>query len=365
MMAADLDWTVQTPFEHGHGLVSDGENTYVSTENTGNVIKYDGNGNQVWSWDMGEDGNVASRMFIDGDHLYVAYTVGYMGYHTAKLTLDGDVVWNEAISVGHVSNGYATVVDGGTTGIVSTDDFHTRLWTPSTGGTMVATNDGIYIGGICDLGGFITKYDFAGHEQWTHNFMGPDVDWGNNIHVTQLVAAPNGVYFSLVADNGLTIGGDSYEGIYNMDHYAVGLLVSDDVVWYQITSNYRGELQSVGNTLFVGGNGYDQHGDFLYAVEHPGTPEIIQADAHGFTSVFYHTNLAHYTYTVANPDHLQVTTMGFVDSPVTSPVTQQPIIQSPTFQPSHQNVDPAWLVAVAQYWAEQNENPITKKRRAA
>jgi hypothetical protein len=368
MMATDLAWSVDTPYERGHGLVSDGENVYISTANTGNVIKYDANGNEVWSWDMGNDGSVAYNLYVDGDHLYVVYSPSYNTHWTAKLTLDGDVVWNEAAAINHINNGYAVSWDGSNHGgIVRIDDPDTVLWTlptDRTAATMVATDDGIFVGGHCDLGGYVTKYDLSGNEIWTHNFMGdPEAAFGTEIHVVHIVAAPNGVYFYLRAENGLTIDGDTYQGIYNMDHHATGLLVEDDVVWYRMNGKY-GELQSIDGILFIDGAGYGRDGNLMYAIDPPGKVEIIRADQHSFSAVFYHwdENLTRYDYTPNDPGQIEIETMGFVDPPAASyiaPSYSTADVPSSVF-------DAALYSAFADYWAEQGESEdLTKKRRAA
>lgn len=357
LMAADLAWSVDTPYERGNGLVSDGENVYISTANTGSVIKYDGDGNQVWSVAM--PGNIG-RLTIDGDFLYASGTDSNNTGYFSKLSLDGSLIWTEQVNAGVVSNGYVNIGKS----VASLDDLMTPIYTqPSnlTGFAFLATDTAFYIGGNCELGGYVTKFDLQGNEIWTHNFMGnPEEPWGTSIYVTQLVAAPNGVYFSLRADYGLTIDGDTYQGIYNMDHYATGLLVEDDVVWYKMNGKY-GELQSIDGILFIDGAGYDRDGNLMYAVEGNGSVEIIRADQHSFSAVFYHQYLTRYDYSPNDPGQISIETMGFVDPPAAASFTAPAVSTSSDF-----SFSPALYSAFAEYWAEQGEiEDLTKKRRAA
>lgn len=97
MMATDLAWSINIP--GGDVLETDGENTYLTANVPyGDVLfKYDADGNEVWSWNSGGGIN---RMYFDDDAIFVLHDSS-----VAKLTTDGEVIWDKSVAVGIISEG--------------------------------------------------------------------------------------------------------------------------------------------------------------------------------------------------------------------------------------------------------------------
>lgn len=289
----------------GHGVAVDGSgNIYITgivgdginTNNNAITIKYSPNGDTLWTatydsgyTDNGEDVAVDSlgNVYMTGAHGRTAYTADTL---TVKYDPNGNVIWSRTMYVMYGKGGGIGIgVDAnGNVAVADYNDVHrydaagNLLWTKALSNMQAFTltvdgNGLIYISGCSNIVGtydtdvVTIKYDTAGSQLWSRTYARTFRDSGNGITVDT-----DGNVWVV----GSVIGGGNYDYL-TMKYDASGALLLD-----RTYDGKNGEeakdvtIDSVGNVCVTGSahNGIDN--DILtiiYSAASDTVPPVVTA----------------------------------------------------------------------------------------
>jgi len=263
------------------------------------TIKYDSNGNVVWTreYDSSSSEDSAYGVAVDSRNNVIVTGRANNNYYTIKYSQSGDVIWRREYDSGAVDEAYGVTVDSYDNIIVTgraNDNYYTIkydsngnvIWERDfDGGSLdygqgvaVDSKNNIIVTGKTDVPGkgynyYTIKYDSNGNEIWNARYKGGSTNKAHGVVVDSY-------------DNVIVTGFSRLLGIGNI--YTIKYDSSGKIIWqiskimnHKFSIDNENEMNGVAvdslNNILVTGSIYNGTNWDYYTVKYEGTPPLTKS----------------------------------------------------------------------------------------